>query len=111
MERKINKFFKKIVLIILLSNVCIIKFAHAKDDDLEKLNKIISAVIDSNIHINSKEVINLKGIEFKGDVKNDLIDLCKSENKSNFECKYDENNVIDLGLLTYGNLIKLVILN
>jgi len=110
--RKLSVFMSMVFIILFNSNV------FALDDkifsDNEQLRKLVLVINEYSIPTNTKEIITLKGIDFKGDIKNKLIDLCIKENtrKSNSlgerYCEKDKTGKIDLGDFTFGNLKGMV---
>jgi hypothetical protein len=94
----------------------------------DEFRHVIENMLLQKIPINAKETIRLKHIEFKGDVKNKLIEMCKDANAlqrcdegiykdyrsarsyciKNYEdgnwCQIKSYRDVDMGIFTYGNL-------
>lgn len=66
---------------------------------------IVYELTKLSIPSNAAEIITLKNIQFRGNVKNDLINLCKKEDFHNSYCNFDNNGKMNLGDFKYGNLI------
>ncbi len=66
---------------------------------------IVSEFTKLSIPTNAAEIITVKNIQFRGDIKKDLIDLCKKEDTREVYCKINDDGKMSFGNFKYGNLI------
>jgi hypothetical protein len=69
----------------------------------DHFEKSATVIFNSNMQINTKEIIKVKNIEFTGDMRNKLLSECVPTNSTE-KCTFDKNGKIDLHGFKYGNL-------
>lgn len=91
---------------VILSLMLTILASSSAFADFNKYRPIVANMMLQKISVNTKEQIKFKHIEFKGDVKNQLIELCKSKDTDKGACEIKNDGELVLGFMEYGNLYQ-----